>query len=315
MGESTNGQIDLRGAIAVFVAAGFAAGLRPSTLTHYETTLYQLVKFQDNGGGAAWPPTTEDLRAFLADKRSGGCCDVTIKTYYRSLSAFLNWCEAEGLLGDVENPVTRLHVSRDDRRIPRAVDRATLKKLFDSMASAGRRGDRLAIRDHALFRLIYDAGLRSGEASNARLADLNLQDQALTIRKAKGLPRVTYFGRTCALALAGWLAVRQPDGRWLFTSRNHAPTRLGKSGVYLRLQHWCEVAGVDRIRVHDLRHSHATHALRSGVPITDVQKQLGHARLSTTEIYLHSYDPQRRESYRRHSPADELLTLNTLSEV
>jgi integrase len=313
MARQDNGDSDLRQAIDTFVLDCFAAGRRPSTISHYETTLYQLLKYADREK-AAWPLATENLRGFLAYKRSSGCKEVTIKTYYRSLSAFFNWCEAGGLLEET-NPVKGLKIPRDEQRIPRAVDRATLKKLFDSMASAGRRGDRLAVRDHAMFRLIYDSGIRNTEASKARLDDLDLMEQSLVVRQAKGLPRVTYFGRMTAFALQAWLAVRPIGGKWLFVGRNHIPTRLHKSGIYLRLQYWCEVAGVARIRVHDLRHSHATHALRAGVPVTDVQHQLGHRRLSTTERYLWSFDADRKQEYQQHSPSDELVKLNTESEV
>jgi integrase/recombinase XerC len=305
---------DLRQAIDGFLQACFAAGRRPSTLDSYKYGLSPFLKYAHREK-VTWPPATEYLRGYLAYKRASGCKEVTVKSYYRILHTFFNWCEAEGLLGETSNPAEGLKIPIEEQRIPRAVDRARLKRLFDVISSAGRRGYDLAVRDHALFRLIYDTGIRNGEASKARLDDLDLGEQSLLIRQAKGLPRVTYFGRMTTLALRTWLDVRPVGGKWLFTGHNQMFVRLGVSGIYTRLQYWCEVAGVGRFRVHDLRHSHATHALRLGVPIVDVQHQLGHRQLSTTERYLWSFDVERGKAYRLHSPGDELLKLNTLEEV
>lgn len=277
------------GIINDFIQAKHAAGRKPGTLRFYRQTITEFSQF------AAWPPTTQNIRDYLAYKRSY-CVEVTVNSVFCGLRAFLNWCERERLLSD--NPIARIDKPRAQRTLPKAATIATMKRLFITIE---RTPGRQAIRDMALFRLAYDTGARKTELAGLKRDDLDLDTWAIMIRQGKGgKDRQVYFGRKCAQALAAWLAIH-PGGRHLFINRVGDP--LGRTGIYQALQKYCRLAKI-RLTVHQLRHSYATHSLRRGIDLGHIQNQLGHADIATTAIYLAVEDEERRKAHRDKSPGD-----------
>jgi site-specific recombinase XerD len=285
--------------ISDFVRSRKAAGRKPTTIAFYETTLGQLLQY-----GPGWPLDADGLQGFLLYKAET-CNEVSFRTYYRSLRVFCNWLERAGYLPD--NPMDYLERPRRLKRIPPEAPPRTIKRLFDTIASRAADHDNLAVRDHALFRLIYDTGCREAEAAGLRVDDLDLNGHEVIIRDGKGAQdRIVYFGRRCSEVLGLWLAIR-PECPWLFVSRLRIRLRpLTPKGIYTALQRWCGVAKIERISVHMLRHSYATHALRRGIDLDHIQHQLGHADLATTAIYLHPNDADRRRAHLLNAPGDFL---------
>ena len=159
-----------------------------------------------------------------------------------------------------------------------------------------------SLRDQALVELLYGAGLRVSEAVGLDRAGVDLDDRLVRVIGKGGKERVVPIGRPAADALRRYLARGRPflDSRHrpeLFLNARGGP--LTRAGAFLILRRLAEQAGLDPQRVHPhlLRHSFATHLLEGGADLRSVQEMLGHADLSTTELYTHVTDRRRRELY------------------
>jgi integrase/recombinase XerD len=194
------------------------------------------------------------------------------------------------------------------RLVPRAIPKPTLRRLFDAIKAGALAGNLLAARDYAMFRLCYDCGLRGSELSHLRIDDVDMERQAVKVHGKGDDERVTFFGSKTACALRSWLAIIHPGCQWLFPSNSHQAgfRPLTRNGVYQALLRWCDAAKIERLRLHDLRHSYARHALRRGIDLEMVQRQLGHKDISSTMIYSKSEDEDRREVHLRLSPGDDI---------
>jgi site-specific recombinase XerD len=294
----------LAGHIADFIYSRKAANRTDSTIEFYRATLVVYARYVHS-----WPPTVASIQAFQVHKRDSGCSKATIRAYFRSLRAFCNWLEAEGRLDD--NPFAALDRPRKTRRLPRYTQPDSLKKLFAYLDRRAQEDELLAIRDLALFRLAYDTGCRGGELAAMLLDDLDLARCQVIVRDTKdGYDRVVFFGRRTAQVLGNWLDVR-PSGsevKEIFLNRSRRrPRPLTRNGIYQALQSRLEAAGIEQhVRLHDLRHSYAVHALDRGIGLNHVQKQLGHANIETTAIYAEVSAEDRRKVHLARSPADGL---------
>ncbi len=288
-------------AISAFLDAKRAAGKSPATLDFYAYTLESYTRH-----AGAWPPTPGACQAWLLDLRRDHAV-ATVASYYRGLRAFLNWCVRAGHL--TANPLAAMDPPREPEPEPRAVALDDLRALFGAMAARAARGDLVALRDCALFRLVYDCGLRVSEACTLRRRDLDLERQAVIVRKGKGSKyRECFFGCKTRAALGRWLDVF-PGMEVLWPSLNwqHGIRALTRRGVHLALQRWCARAGVEPFRVHDLRHSYVTHALRRGIDAGQVSAQAGHSDVAfTLRVYGRVADEGRRASHLRLAPGDEV---------
>jgi len=288
-------------ALTAFLTAKLAAGKSPATLQFYA---HACASFLD--ACPDWPPTPGSIQAWLLSLRPQHA-EATAASYYRGARAFLNWCIRTGRLND--SPLAGLDPPREPEPEPRAVPVDALRALFGAMAARAARGDLLATRDHALFRLIYDCGLRVSEACNLRRRDLDLERQSATIRRGKGgRYRETFFGSRTREALGRWLVVF-PGMEVVWPSLNWQSgiRALTRRGVHLALQKWCARAGVEPFRVHDLRHSYVTHALRRGIDAGQVSQQAGHSDVAfTLRVYGKTASEERRVSHLRLAPGDEV---------
>lgn len=190
------------------------------------------------------------------------------------------------------NPVRpRRHFIRQGLRLPRDVQDVDLERLFTVIESP---------RDRAIFLLMLRCGLRVGEIRNLSLEDLYLYSlpgslPRLWLRGKGDKERVVYLSAQAMAALETWLAVRPPgDEQAVFVNRFRK--RLTVTGIQLQLAAYCQRAGV-WITCHQLRHTFGRHLVEARVPVTTIQKLMGHARLRTTEIYLHISDKQVQADY------------------
>jgi len=278
--------------ITAFIEAKEAAGRLDSTLAYYRNILDNFQEF------AEWPPTPAHIKDYLAHKRDY-CNEVTIEGHFDGLLTFFNWCQAHNLLDD--NPLKQMDRPTKKRTLPKAVSVETMRRLFQAIAGQ-LNGDDLAARDHALFRLAYDTGARASELAGLLLEDLEIEDTSILIRAGKGgHDRKVYFGPKCARILQNWLNQRQPGGSRLFLNVLGNP--LTRNGIYQALQKWTAQAGI-KMTVHQIRHSYATHSIRRGIDLAIIQRQMGHADIATTAIYLAVEDSERRAAYQTKAPGD-----------
>jgi len=223
-----------------------------------------------------------------------------VRTFFRHLV----------LLGERgDNPAADLNLPRRTRRLPRTLSPGEAERLIDSAAGSTPR----ALRDRALVELLYGAGLRVSEAVGLVRSSVDLEQRLVRCIGKGEKERIVPIGRQAAEAVRRYLARGRPhlDRRHrpeLFLNAQGGP--LTRAGAFLILRRRAAKAGLDPTRVHPhlLRHSFATHLLEGGADLRSVQEMLGHADLSTTELYTHVSDRRRRELYfQAHPHARRLL--------
>jgi integrase/recombinase XerD len=245
--------------------------------------------------------TTEELERWIAELRAAGLSPATIARRVASLRSFFRHLVLIGAV--TENPAAELHLPKRVRRLPRTLSPGEAERLIDAAGGTTPR----ALRDRALVELLYGAGLRVSEAVGLDRAAVDL-DQRLVRTIGKGnKERVVPIGRQAVDALRRYLSRGRP-----YLDRRHRPElflnaqggALTRAGAFLILRRLAEKAGLEPERVHPhlLRHSFATHLLEGGADLRSVQEMLGHADLSTTELYTHVTDRRRRELFFQAHP-------------
>jgi integrase/recombinase XerD len=245
--------------------------------------------------------TTEEVELYLAELRAAGLSPATVSRRLAALRGFFRHLLLLGVRED--NPAAEIAAPRRVRRLPRTLSPGEAERLIEAAAGS----DPRALRDSALVELLYGAGLRVGEAVGLEKTGVDLDERLVRCVGKGGKERVVPIGRTGAEAVRRYLARGRPylDRRRrpeLFLNAKGGP--LSRSGAFLILRRLAAKAGLDPERVHPhlLRHSFATHLLEGGADLRSVQEMLGHADLSTTELYTHVTDRRRRELYFQAHP-------------
>jgi integrase/recombinase XerD len=275
-----------------------AARRAPRTVEAYRRDLTAFGAWLGRPVGAA---TTEDLARYLAEARAAGKSAATIARRAAALRSFFRHQTLLGARDD--NPAADLDLPRRRRRLPRTLSPAEAERLIDAAAGTTPR----ALRDHALTELLYGAGLRVSEAVGLSRTGVDLDARLVRCTGKGGKERVVPIGRRGVEAVRRYLARGRP-----YLDRRHRPELflnakggpLTRAGAFLILRRLAADAGLDpeRIHPHLLRHSFATHLLEGGADLRSVQEMLGHADLSTTELYTHVSDRRRRELYFQAHP-------------
>jgi len=262
---------------------------------------------RDLAGLASWlgrPPhtvSTEELERYLADLRAQGLSGSTIA---RRLAAIRSFFRHLVLLGQcTDNPAAELELPRRHRRLPRTLSPGEAERLVEAANGTQPRD----LRDRALVELLYGAGLRVSEAVGLDKTGVDLDARIVRCVGKGNKERIVPVGRQAVEALRRYLSRGRP-----FLDRRHRPELflnaqggpLTRAGAFLILRKLAAKAGLEPERVHPhlLRHSFATHLLEGGADLRSVQEMLGHADLSTTELYTHVSDRRRRDLYFQAHP-------------
>jgi integrase/recombinase XerD len=240
--------------------------------------------------------STDDLERYLTELRSRGLASATVARRLAALRSFYRHLVLIGARGD--NPAAELRPPRRQRHLPHPLSPAEAERLIEAANGIKPRD----LRDRALVELLYGAGLRVSEAVGLERAGLDLDNRIVRCLGKGDKERIVPIGRRAADALTRYLArgrpflERRPRPELFLNARGGGLTR---AGAFLILRRLAEVAGLEpgRIHPHLLRHSFATHLLEGGADLRSVQEMLGHADLSTTELYTHVSDKRRRETY------------------
>ena len=184
------------------------------------------------------------------------------------------------------NPLESLNSPKAPKRLPKDIAIDDLFKLLDGMP----RNEPLAIRDRAMMELFYSSGLRLAELAQLDLIDLSLREGEVQVTGKGNKQRNVPVGGKAIEAISEWLTIRSqmaaPEEAALFLSSRGK--RLSHRSIQTRLNHWGKVLGIPaRLHPHRLRHSFATHMLEGSGDLRAVQELLGHANLSTTQVYTH----------------------------
>lgn len=259
-----------------------------STHIHYTSDLQHFFTWADKPPGEI---SVGDIDAFIEYSQSLGHSIATVNRRLAALRSFYHFLTIE-LEDAPPNPVLpRRHFIRQGQRLPRDVQDPQLEQLFTIITNP---------RDRAMFMLMLRCGLRVSEIRNLSLGDLYLQPTPgnlprLWLHGKGGVQRVVYLSAQALAALQAWLKVRPTvDDQAVFLNR--FGKRLTVTGIQDRLAHYCHEAGL-WMTCHQFRHTFGRHLAETKVPVTTIQRLLGHARLRTTELYLHISDSQVQADY------------------
>jgi integrase/recombinase XerD len=284
---------DLDGFLALL-----AAQRSPRTVDAYRRDLAALAAYLGKPIGGA---TLEELELYVAKLRADGLSSSTIARRTASTRSFFRHQQLLGKRGD--NPAAAVALPRRTKPLPKTLSPGEAERLIQAAAGTQPR----SLRDQALVELLYGAGLRVSEAVGLDKAGIDLDERLVRVIGKGDKERIVPIGRHAAEALRRYLSRGRPflDARRrpeLFLNARGGP--LTRAGAFLILRKLAERAGLEPHRVHPhlLRHSFATHLLEGGADLRSVQEMLGHADLSTTELYTHVTDRRRRELYFRAHP-------------
>jgi integrase/recombinase XerC len=280
----------------------------PNTVKAYRRDLEAFTGFCDRHYGGDWDWARLDrlgLRGFLGElqrrglaKRSAARALSAVRSLYRYLQAH------HGL---EQNPVRAARVPKLDKRLPVHLDRPQIESVLARAEAMAGTDDFEGLRDLAMLELFYSSGLRLSELQGLNLASLDLlSDQVKVLGKGRK-ERIVPVGSRAVKALRRYLGAREEvaglvgaDRRAVFLGRRGK--RLTARTVQRRVHRMLDAAGVDGLRTHSLRHTFATHMLDAGADLRAVQELLGHASLSTTQVYTHTSVERLKQVYRRAHP-------------
>lgn len=223
------------------------------------------------------------VRAFAAELHRRG---LSPRSIARKLSAVRSFLRLEVEHGRLKaNVALNISAPKPARRLPATLDADQVAKLLEASGD-----DALTIRDHAILELFYSSGLRLAELVSLNLEDLDFADQTVRVTGKGNKTRILPVGRHALGAIRNWLPVRLglagESEQALFVSRKGG--RLAARSVQARVDRWARSHGSARhLHPHLLRHSFASHLLESSGDLRAVQELLGHASISTTQIYTH----------------------------
>ena len=274
------------------------ASRAPRTVEAYRRDLAVL---SDYLGKPIAKATLEELERYTASLRADGLAATTIARRTAAARSFFRHQQLLGARDD--NPAAAVKLPRRPKPLPKTLSPGEAERLIEAAKGTQPRN----LRDQALVELMYGAGLRVSEAVGLEKSGVDLEDRFVRVTGKGDKERVVPIGRHAAAAVRRYLSRGRP-----YLDRRHRPELflnakggpLTRAGAFLILRRLAEVAGLDPTRVHPhiLRHSFATHLLEGGADLRSVQEMLGHADLSTTELYTHVSDTRRRELYFRAHP-------------
>jgi integrase/recombinase XerC len=260
--------------------------LAPLTIRSYRRDLEGIAAWLAQGGGDATSLGRMDqqqVRRYVAWRHRAGASGRTLQRELASLRSLYRWLLREGLAK--VSPAVGVRAPKTPRRLPVTLEADQLCQLLDQPQD-----DLLAIRDTAMVELFYSSGLRLAELVAVNLGDIDGADAALSVTGKGAKTRRVPVGAKAREAVERWLRVRAnlaAEGeRALFVSSRGG--RIHPRTVQARLAQWARERGATRgLHPHLLRHSFASHLLESSGDLRAVQEFLGHADISTTQIYTH----------------------------
>lgn len=278
------------------------AGNSPNTVSAYGRDIQRLVAFAATRRLTVPGELTRPvLREFVFLLKDLGLGPASIRRSVSAVRTYFTFLVAEGHVS--QDPSDRLESPARWRTLPEVLAVSEVESMLETPAA----DDRLAWRDRALLELAYGAGLRVSELCGLQLTELLLADGLVQVRGKGGKERLVPVGRGTIGALSIYLHQVRPaldrgrsQGRVLLNGRGEPLSRVGAWGIVKRA---AQRAGITRkVSTHTLRHSFATHLLEGGADLRAVQEMLGHADLSTTQIYTHVDREYLRSVHRQFHP-------------
>ena len=283
----------------------FERGLARNTLSAYRTDLLQYGRFLAGRRLSATDATTSDVSDFLAELATGNggapCSAATIHRKAACLRSFYRHLRRQDLL--TADPTASLSAPRRGRKLPQVLTYSEVKRLLEQPRGT----EPTALRDRALLEVMYGCGLRASETIGLEATDIDMRRGFVRAHGKGSKDRIVPLGSQAASALRRYLRSGRPDligariEKKLFVNFRGGP--LTRQGLYKIIRRHASAAGLEgKMSPHTLRHTFATHLLTGGCDLRSVQEMLGHADISTTQMYTHLSGEEIKEVYFRSHP-------------
>jgi site-specific recombinase XerD len=276
-------------------------GASPNTLRAYGADLSELATWASAHGREPGELRYRDLRGYAAALSGRGLAKSSVA---RKLAAVRSFHDRMVRRGEApQNPAELLPTPKRDSRLPAVLGPDQVAALLDRIPAT----TSLEVRDRAMFELAYSCGLRAAELTGLDLGDVEFEAETIRVSGKGSKTRVVPIGELAQRWVDRYLRTARPtlvasrDERALFLSRRG--NRLSTSDIRRRLGLWVREAAVaGKVSPHTLRHSFATHLLEGGADLRSIQELLGHASVSTTQVYTRVEPTRLRRQYARAHP-------------
>jgi integrase/recombinase XerD len=278
-------------------------GLAPNTLESYERDLTLFIQFLEQSGiGSLAEVDRRHITAYVGKLRQDGKANATISRSLVSIRNFCRFLVQERMIA--RDPSQQLEMPRQEKKLPKVLAMDEVERLLDAPRADSPGG----ARDKAMLELLYATGIRVSELISLKLEDVHLGLGYVRCIGKGSKERIIPLGRIAAQTLDDY--IRHWRHRLLKTGKttdelfvNHLGTGMTRQGFWKIIKKYADQAGIRKeITPHTLRHSFATHLLENGADLRSVQEMLGHADISTTQIYTHVTKRQMKDIYDRTHP-------------
>lgn len=281
-------------------------GYSANTVAAYRNDLSQFVAFVQERlgtGGDLWPRVTKDLVIqYIDHMRDKEYASSSVARKVAAIKSFFHFLTAEKVLA--RDPTATLDSPKVKKRLPVALAYEEVNRL---LAQPSQETGEKAVRDRAILELLYATGMQVTEVVSLDVDDVNLASASVRVARPRRRERVIPIHDRAVKALEEYLQqariqlLRDPDEKALFL--NHRGQRLTRQGLWLIIKQYVRKAGISaHVTPHTLRHSFATHLLDSKADLRHVQELLGHANISTTQVYAQVAGKDLRETYDEAHP-------------
>lgn len=276
--------------------------LSPQTVETYMRDITAFLTYLDREGQEIVDIGAQEIIDYLIERqtRTNGIEQRTVAKIVSAIRSFFHFCVLEEVRAD--NPARQVELPRTKYRLPGVLQVEEVERLLESIDI----GTPLGLRDRAIFELIYSCGLRISEAVSLTVSRLYLSEGLVRITGKGDKERLVPVGDEAVEWIQRYLDEARPQlvrnnapGDHLFVNRRGQP--LSRKGIWKRFNELALRVGVEA-KVHTLRHSFATHLLEGGADLRAVQELLGHADISTTQIYTHIDNEDLRRYHDEYHP-------------
>ena len=272
----------------------------PNTLSSYLRDVRQYLDWLGEEGISPTQALHADVEAYTRSMAARGKSAATVTRSQASLKSFYSWMMEIGQIG--ENPARGLSQTKVERKLPHILTSREVELFLEQPDPSDAKG----CRDKAMLELLYATGIRVSELIGLDLDNINLS--AGFIRCAnRGKERIIPLYQAAVRALQNYLdrvrpqMVEHPDEKALFV--NMSGERMSRQGFWKIIKHYQEKAGIQKdITPHTLRHSFAAHLLENGADLHSIQEMLGHADISSTQIYTQVVSQKLKDVYNKAHP-------------
>lgn len=270
-----------------FLSAKRLEGCSDNTIRYYRATVARMLATTSLH---LTHMRTDDLRRYLSEyEESSQCSKANIDNIRRILSSLFSWLEDEDYI--LKSPIRRIRKIKSARTVKDTYTDEALEKMRDGAKT---------LRDLALIDLLASTGMRVGELVKLDIADVDFERRECVVLGKGNKERPVYFDARTKIHLRNYLDSRSDRSPALFVTLSKPHNRLQISGVETRLRDLGRTLGLNRVHPHKFRRTLATKAIDKGMPIEQVQRLLGHAKIDTTLMYAMVDQSNVRAAHRRY---------------